>query len=303
MGIIAMGYMNRLGYLIREGLRSVFTHGFMSFASITIILACLLIMGSFTLLALNIDYLIKDLESDNEMLAFIDDSLEVEDAQAIEPYIAAIPNVRDVVFIRREQAYEDFLATNAEVEDAVYEDIESDVFRHRYVVYLDDIAYMAETQAEVKTVEGVADVAAQLDISEGFVTVQNIVSAVSAVIIVILLIVSIFIMSNTVKLTTFSRREEIAIMRMVGATNSFIRTPFIIEGLFIGLIGATFAFFAQWGVYTLVSDSVMNHITGGLVNVIPFESLMLTVGLMFAGVGTVVGLFGGSLAIRNYLRV
>lgn len=293
--------MNKTGYLIGEGFRSVFKHGFMSFASVTIIIACLLIMGSFSLLAVNINQLIADLESQNEMLAFVDETLDRDEATAIEPYLRAQSNVADVKFITKEEALQDY---KEDFENkSIFTEIESDVFRDRYVIYLEDIAYMAETQQNLKQVEGIADVSAQLEISRGFVTVRNIVSAVSAILIVILFVVSVFIMSNTIKLTTFSRREEIAIMKMVGATNGFIRTPFIIEGLFLGISGAAIAFFAQWGLYTLVCDRVMAGISQSLVTVIPFAVLALPVGLVFLAVGVFIGLFGGSIAIRNYLKV
>lgn len=296
-----MGFINKVGYLLKEGFRSVFTHGFMSFASVTIIIACLLIMGSFSLLAININSLIADLESQNEMLAFVEESLTMEQAQAIKPYLLAESNVSDVVFITREEAYAEFKKDYED--DKIFEGIESDTFRDRYVIYLEDIAYMAETKQKLEGVEGIEEVSAMLEISKGFVTVRNIVSAVSVILIVILFVVSVFIMSNTVKLTTFGRREEIAIMKMVGATNSFIRMPFVIEGLVLGIAGAGLAFLAQWGIYVLVCDSVMTGIAGGLVNVVAFETLMLPVGGVFLGVGVVVGLFGGSIAIQNYLKV
>ena len=294
-----MGFMNKLGYLIGEGFRSVFTHGFMSFASVTIIIACLTIMGSFSLLAVNIDAVIEDLEQDNEMLAFVDETVPDDKAKAIEPMLTAINNVASVKFVSREEAMEDF---KDEYENSsIFDEIDATVFRHRYIIYLDDIALMAQTKADIEQVEGIADVSAQLEISKGFVTVRNIVSAVSLILIIILGIVSIFIMSNTIKLTTFSRREEIAIMKMVGATNSFIRTPFIIEGL--GIIGSAVAFALQWGIYSFVGEKVMNSMANIYVTVIPFQQLMMPVGLLFLGVGVFVGLFGGSIAIRNYLKV
>ncbi|MGM9526904.1 MAG: permease-like cell division protein FtsX [Oscillospiraceae bacterium] len=296
-----MGFMNKLGYLIGEGFRSVFTHGFMSFASVTIIIACLTIMGSFSLLAVNIDAVIEDLEQDNEMLAFVDETVPDDKAKAIEPMLTAINNVASVKFVSREEAMEDF---KDEYENSsIFDEIDATVFRHRYIIYLDDIALMAQTKADIEQVEGIADVSAQLEISKGFVTVRNIVSAVSLILIIILGIVSIFIMSNTIKLTTFSRREEIAIMKMVGATNSFIRTPFIIEGLVLGIIGSAVAFALQWGIYSFVGEKVMNSMANIYVTVIPFQQLMMPVGLLFLGVGVFVGLFGGSIAIRNYLKV
>lgn len=301
MGITVMAFWNKTVYLSREGLKSVFTHGFMSFASITIMLACLTIMGSFSLLSINIQALITQLESDNEMLAFIDESYSEEEALAVEPYILAQNNISDVEFVSRETAMENFKSDYESQE--LWENIEAEVFRHRYIIHVEDIAYMSETKVALEGVEGVADVSAQLEISQGLVTVRNVVSAISALLIVILFMVSIFIMSNTVKLTTFGRREEIAIMKMVGATNTFIRTPFVIEGLILGIIGSGLAFFAQWGLYSLVCDKLMGSIAGSLVSVIPYEQLMLPVGVSFLGVGVFVGLFGGSIAIRNYLKV
>jgi cell division transport system permease protein len=293
--------MNKLGYLIKEGFRSVFTHGFMSFASVTIIIACLLIMGSFSLLAVNIDALIDKLEKENEMLAFVDESYSETKALALQDDIEAVANVSKVEFISREEAFESFKSDYDN--QSLFDDIESDTFRHRFVVYLDDIALMADTKTAIEQVPGIAEVSAQLDISKGFVTVRNIVSAVSLILIVILFIVSVFIMANTIKLTTFGRREEIAIMKMVGATNGFIRTPFVVEGLVLGLTGSIFAFLLQWGLYELICGKVMTTIAGSFVEVLPFMTVALPVGLVFLAVGLVVGVFGGSIAIRNYLKV
>ncbi len=301
VGITAMGFLNKLGYLAGEGFKSIFTHGFMSFASVTIIIACLTIMGSFSLLAVNIDALIDSLERENEMLAFVDEKVPDDEARAIEDKLTAIPNVASVEFVSRDEATEDF--KDGFENSSIFDEIDSTVFRHRYVIYLDDISLMAQTKGQIETVDGVADVKAQLEISKGFVTVRNIVSAVSLVLIVILFVVSVFIMSNTIKLTTFGRREEIAIMKMVGATNGFIRTPFIIEGLVLGIIGAGIAFLIQWGIYTFICDKVMASIAGAYVTMLPFATLMIPVGLVFLAVGVIVGTFGGSIAIRNYLKV
>lgn len=295
-----MGFMNKLGYLFKEGFRSIATHGFMSFASVTIITACLIIMGSFSLLSVNIDAIIEKLESENEMLAFVDETYSEKEARALENVVLAVPNVSRTVFVSRDQAFEEFKAGQ---DRKVFESIDATTFRDRYVVYLDDISLMADTKVNLEKIGGIDEVSAQLEISKGLVTARNVVSAISLVLIVILFIVSVFIMSNTVKLTTFGRREEIAIMRMVGATNSFIRTPFVIEGLTLGVIGSGLALLIQWGIYTLLTDRIMTSIAGGYVQVISFGILALPVGLVFLGIGVVIGAFGGTIAIRNYLKV
>lgn len=296
-----MGFMNKLGYLFKEGFRSIATHGFMSFASVTIITACLIIMGSFSLLSVNIDAIIDRLESENEMLAFVDESYSEKEARSLENVVLAVPNVSKTVFVTRDEAFEEYKVKYPDRK--VFEAIDASVFRDRYVIYLDDISRMVETKGNLEKIEGIAEVGAQLEISKGLVTARNVVSAISLVLIVILFIVSVFIMSNTIKLTTFGRREEIAIMRMVGATNSFIRTPFIIEGLTLGVIGAGLALLIQWGIYALLTDRIMTSIAGSYVQVIPFVALALPVGLVFLGVGFVVGAFGGTIAIKNYLKV
>jgi cell division transport system permease protein len=129
------------------------------------------------------------------------------------------------------------------------------------------------------------------------------VSVISLILTAVLTFVSFFIMSNTIKLTTYGRREEIAIMKMVGATNAFIRTPFVIEGLILGLLGGLFGFLIQWLLYTLLNSSLMDTLTGSFVTLVPFKTVMWPLLAAFLGIGVLIGVFGGLNAIRNYLKV
>lgn len=291
----------RLGYLIREGFRSITTHGFMSFATVAIIVACLIIMGSVSLLSLNINALIKDLENQNEIVVFVDESLSDEAmARDLQRNIEAVDNVASAQFVSREEAMDSFMS---KYDASLMEGIDEDVFRHRFVVRLNDIAYMSQTKTELEAIRGVAKVNAHLDYAKSFVTIRNVVSIVSLVLIVMLIFVSFFIMTNTIKLATFGRREEIAIMKMVGATNGFIRLPFVIEGLVLGMLGGGIAFLAEWGLYNLVTGRVIGSMTGTLLNVVPFRDVALPVFIVFMATGILVGVFGGLNAIRNYLKV
>lgn len=272
----------------------------MSFASVTIIVACLLIMGSFSLVAVNINSLIKSLESQNEVVAFISEDLTEKQAMALQDDIEKVDNVASADFVSRGTAMSDFMK---DYDKDLMEGIDQSVFRDRFVIHLKDISLMAQTKAALENVSGVAKVNAHIDYANGFITVRNIVSAVTLVLIVLLVIVSFFIMSNTIKLATFSRREEIAIMRMVGATNGFIRLPFVVEGLALGILGGLLAFFAEWGLYALVTGKIMATIAGKFVEVVPFSTVAMPVLLVFAGTGILVGGFGGVNAIRNYLKV
>ncbi len=294
--------LSRSGYLIREGFRSIKTHRFMSFATVTIIMACLIIIGSVSLLAVNIDKLISELESQNEVVAFVDDTIITQESTARElaGALEAVDNVESVEFVSRTEAMDSFMS---QYDEDLMEGIDETVFRHRFVIHLVDIAEMAQTKAALESIPGIFKVRAHLEYADTFVTVRNIVSVISFILAVILVFVSVFIMSNTVKLATFGRREEIAIMKMVGATNSFIRLPFVVEGLVLGILGGGLAFFAEWGLYGLLSGRLMGTLTGSFLTMVPFKSVALPVLIFYLCTGILVGVFGGVNAIRNYLKV
>ena len=285
---------------MREGFRSITTHGFMSFASVTIIMACLIIMGSAALLTLNIDAMIKSLEDQNEVVAFVDESYTEEEAASLEGAVAAIDNVSSVQFVDRTAAMDNFMSSYSE---SLMEGIDETVFRHRFVVQLTDISLMAQTKAALEAVDGIVKVNAHLDYAKSFVAIRNVVSIIALALIAILAFISVFIMTNTIKLATFNRREEIAIMKMVGANNSFIRLPFVVEGLVLGILGGGLGFLAELGLYQLVTGRVVGGVTGNLISVVPLSAVAMPMFIAFMGTGILVGVFGGVNAIRNYLKV
>ena len=287
--------------MIGEGFRNIFTHGFMSFASVTIIIACLIVMGSFTLLDINVNNIIDDIGNQNQILAYVDESMSAQDASAkLQTKIASIDNVADVEFVSRTEAKNNFME---KYDESLMEGIDDEVFRHRFVVQLTDLSQMAQTQAAISEVDGIVKVNAPIDYADKFISVRNVVSVVSLALIVILVFVSLFIMSTTIKLATFGRREEIAIMKMVGASNSFIRCPFVVEGLILGVVGGGLAFLAQWGLYTALESKITSSLAISFVNIVPFSELWPFVLAVFMAVGVIVGAFGGAIAIRNYLKV
>ncbi len=291
---------SKIGYLIKEGFKSILTHGFMSFASVTIIVACLVIMGSFALIAVNVDSMLDDLESQNQVVAYVEETFTEDQARALQTQIEYISNIRSCQFVSRQQAKEELAASYED--SSMFQDVPDTAFRDRFIIYLQDISLTEQTQSQLYEIIGIAEVRADLQVARGFVTVRNVISAVSLILVVVLVIVSVFIMSNTVKLATLSRRDEIAIMKIVGASNWFIRFPFVVEGLVLGLLGGALAFLLEWGVYDVVATRIMSML-GGLINVIPFGSISVAVMAVYMGVGLVVGVFGSSIAIRNYLQV
>jgi len=292
--------MSRIGYYIREGVDSIFNHGLISFATICVILACLLIMGSFASVALNVNHIIGNLEDQVSLLAFVDDKWSEEEARAIESQILALDNVSSVTFVSRAEALDQYLAQLSESE--LFEDIEPEILRDRYLVYLKDISLMASTQNQLKDVPGIARINAHLAIAQGMVATRRIVNIVSIVMIVLLMAVSVFIMANTLRLAAFTRRNEVAIVRMIGATNAFIRGPFNVEGMLLGLTGSLIAFLLQWFLYIMVTGRIADSSLAFL-DIIPFSALALPLLACFVIIGLLVAIFGSRIAIRNYMRI
>lgn len=305
-GIITMKHRFNVGYYITEGFHSIFTHGLMSFAAVCMIVACLLIMGSFSLVAVNAGSMLGDLEKQNEFFAYVDDSFGAAQVQELQYKLQQVPNVSSVTYISKAEAKAKFDATYAETDDAeLFTGLPDDVYRDRFAIHVKDIQQFSSTVEAVKGMEadGVSWVRAESEVANGFVVVRNIASGVALILVFILVVVSLFIIANTIKLGTFTRRDEISIMKMCGAANGFVRWPFVVEGVLLGLTGAVVAFFLQWGVYELMAKAISTSDTIKLITIMPFESMALMVLGIFAGAGLLVGVVGSVLAIRKFLQV
>lgn len=290
---------HNFGYFIHEGVSNMFSHGFMSFAAIGITVACLLIMGTFTLVAVNANGLLKDLERENEMLAFVEE--DFAEPKNLQKKLEAIPNIASVTFISRQQAMETFLEQYPEEE--MFQDLDPEILRDRFSLKILDLERISQTKAAVAAVDGIARVNASEEVAGGFITLRNVATVVCVALIAILFLVSVFIISNTIRLTTFDRREEIAIMRMVGATNGFIRWPFVYEGFLLGLFSAVIGFFLQWGLYEAVARSIASNDTINLITTVPFVDMWSYVAVIFAIAGMLIGVGGSLSAISKFLQV
>ena len=294
-------FSNQIWYHIKEGFRSIFTHGLMSFASVCMIVACLLIMGSFSLVAVNINEMLGQLEDENEFLAYVDESLDSGQSMSLQAKLASIPNVASATYMSKEEALKNFQEEQGNA--ALFQDIPADSLRDRYSIHVEDIELMEQTVAEVEAVTGIAETRAALEIAEGFVMLRNVATAIAIILIAMLVLISIFIIANTIKLATFSRREEIAIMKMCGATNWFIRWPFLVEGLLLGLMGGLVAYVCQWGVYSLIGKAMAESGILEIITMIPFYDLAGVVLPVFVAVSLVIGGGGSAFAIRKFLQV
>lgn len=292
---------NNIGYLLKEGIRGIFLHGFMSFAAVCVTVACLIIVGSFSILAYNLDVMVRDLNQTSEILVYIDSDLSDAEARSIGTKINALSNVLQAKFVSREEALEKFVEDHNG--DSAFNGVQASDLRHRYEVTLEDNSLMDQTDAQLQQIPGVAKTNAAYELAQGFTTIQQVLHIASVAMIAVLLVISLLIISNTVKLAMYDRRDEISIMKMVGATNGFIRLPFIVEGFTLGMMGAVLAFGLEWVGYDALVERLSNVDSLKLFTFVPFESLLIPMLIVFGAAGLFVGIVGSWTSIRKFMDV
>ena len=293
---------NKFSYLMKEGVRGIFLHGFMSFAAVCVTVACLLIVGLFSSLVYNLNITVDHLNQTNKIIAYVDDSLELAEARSIGSNINRIANVEEAIFVDRKDALQEFIGNYENTED--FAGLEEDTLQHRYKITLVDNRELSKTQESLLAIPGIVEVKVATELAEGFSQMQDVLQIFSVLIIGILLVVSLLIISNTVKLAMYDRRDEIAIMKMVGATNSFIRLPFLVEGLTLGMLGAGIAFGIEWALYDgLVAKINQMRMVRDLIQFVDFSELLLPMIATFGLAGLFVGIVGSWTSIRKFLDV
>ena len=292
---------SNIGYLMKEGFRGIFLHGFMSFAAVCVTVACLIIVGSFSILAYNLDVMVQDLNQTSEILVYIDSDLSDAEARSIGTKINALSNVLQAKFISREEALESFVKDHNG--DSAFNGVQASDLRHRYEVTLEDNSLMDQTDAQLQQIPGVAKTNAAYELAQGFTTIQQVLHIASVALIAVLLVISLLIISNTVKLAMYDRRDEISIMKMVGATNGFIRLPFIVEGFTLGMMGAILAFGLEWVGYDALVNRISSVDSLRLFTFVPFKTLLIPMLIVFGAAGLFVGIVGSWTSIRKFMDV
>ncbi len=288
--------INNFGYLMKEGVRGVFQHRFMAFAAIIVTVACLLIVGSFAVLTYNVNIIVDDLNQTNEVMVYIDETYSEQEAASVGTLLNLVSNVHKVDPVSKEDAL-------AQLEkDYGHMGVNKDDLRFRFRVELEDNAKMEQTVKEIETIPGVANINAPYELAEKFSSVQQVLQMVSGVMILALLAVSLLLISNTVKMAMFHRQEEISIMKMVGATNGFIRIPFVVQGFLVGMVGAAVAFVLEWLIYDALLDHIRDAGLEELLPFVPFSELLWPMILTFATAGLFVSVMGSYPAIRKFMN-
>ncbi len=293
--------ISNIGYLLKEGIRGIFLHGFMSFAAVFVTVACLLIVGTFTAVTHNLSLMVEQLNNNSEILVYIDDTYTLDKAKQVESRVRLVDNVSQADLVTREQVLEEFRQSFAD--PSLLETVTPDTFEYRVRVLLLDNTKLADTQDRLMLVPGVTEVKSPDGLIQGFTDLQEVLRVVSVVLIVILLFVSLLIISNTVKMAMADRKNEIAIMKMVGATNGFIRLPYVVQGFTLGMLGAGAAFGLEWLLYDAMAGKLNAYDTLSFLSFVPFSQILPLMIPVFLGAGMFVGVVGSWNSIRKYMNV
>ena len=293
--------INNIGYLLKEGIRGIFLHGFMSFAAVFVTVACLLIVGSFTAITHNLSLMVEELNSNSEILAYVDDTYTWDKAKQVESRVRLVDNVSDADLVTREEALDDFRQSFKD--PSLLDNVAPDTLQYRVRILLLDNTKLSETRDRLLLIPGVVEVSSPDGLIEGFTNLQEVLQVVSLVLIAILLFVSLLIISNTVKMAMADRKNEISIMKMVGATNGFIRLPFVVQGFTLGMLGAGVAFGLEWLLYDAMAGKINAYETLSFLSFVPFSQILPLMIPVIIGAGMFVGVVGSWNSIRKYMNV
>lgn len=297
------------GYLLKTGFKNIYTNRLMSFASIGVLVACLMLIGGAILLSLNVENMVGIAEEQNEVVAFLENGLTEEEIEEIGSKIHKLDNIENVTFVSKKEGLKQ--EQNKEKWGGLLDGLseEDNPLPDCYRIKLVDITQnkLEQTYAEVLRIEGVAEGSAPHEEATILTDIETAVSTVGFIIVVILAGVSVMIIANTIKITVFARSKEINIMKLVGATDTFIRMPFVIEGILIGLISALVAFGLLWLGYNyaiqMIAENSSSWLKVAAENLIPFESVAMYLlgGFSIGGAG--MGMIGSGIFIRKHLKV
>ena len=290
-----------LRYLTKEGFRNIHVHKLMTVASVTVMLSCLLLIGGAYLIYVNIQSVIDRVGEQNVIMVFIEDSATDDEEAILEGHIKSIPNVKNCEFVPREESYESILYDMGETA-TVLEGIDSSFLPDAYKVTIDDMEQFGSTVSSISALDNVLNVRENGELAQKLASIQNAVSLISVAIVAILLIVSLFIIANTVRITMFSRSLEISIMKAVGATNWFIRWPFLVEGIIIGVISALVSYGLVFVLY-YGAEKVFAEMFSILGNtMVPFENGAAVLITAFLATGIITGALGSFISLGRYLK-
>ncbi len=291
----------RLGYLTREGFKNIWVNRFLSVATVLVLVACLIIVGTGSLIFLNINSLLDLIEGQNVVMVYVRDEATDYETESLGLQLQDMNNIKNVEFVPREDAFENQKEQFGD-KAALLEGLSAEILPDAYKVVVADLSMFDSTVNEIKKLETVLKVRENSDLASKVEMLRNAVSYISLGVIVILFLVSMFIVSNTIRITIYNRRLEISIMKAVGATNSFIRWPFLVEGVLLGLISAVVSLLLEYVVYSIALiwfADLMSTLGGTPVEFLDYIWFFLAV---FVFIGVEIGTTGSLISLNKYLK-
>ena len=290
-----------LKYLTREGFRNIWVNRMMSIASVTVLMACLVIIGIGSMLYFNINSLLDIVEAQNIVMVYVDYEADDLEASQVGIDIKNIPNIAECEFIPKEDAFQKQIDEMGS-DSAIFEGITESPLPDAYRVTVSDLTQYALTVEQIKAVENVMNVRENSDLASKLVSIRQAVTVVSAGIVLMLFLVALFIISNTIRITMYSRKLEINIMKAVGATNGFIRWPFFVEGILLGLISSVVSLLLLWGIYELIVYAFSSVVTMFGFTFVPFINYIWYILAVFVAIGFFTGGIGSMVSMNKYLK-
>lgn len=292
------------GYLLGEGFINVFHNKKSSGASLAIMCATMLIFGLFFMIIENLNNAVETLETQQGIQVFIQKTATDAQMEQIGEQIQAIDGVNKVTFVSKEDALNQTKEKLKDKQALIAGWDESNPFKASYLVTLTDLKLSSQVQDEIKKIDNIDSIQSRDETINGLVAIANGVRIVSAVILTLLVLISIFIIGNTIKLTVHARRKEISIMKYVGATDSFIRWPFVIEGIIIGIVAALLSILVLGIAYSLITNAAANSIISTMgIKLLSFTDMTTLLVIVYMVLGIGIGALGSSISMRKYLQV
>lgn len=294
---------NNFTYLIKQGIVSVWKNRLMSFASICILMVSLLLVGLSVLLMMDVEIILGNVEDKNEIAVFLNDDA---DETHIKDMLTTNEFIESVVFVSKEEGLAKYMEGQDEY-TALFESLPFNPVPAAFKVQINDLSKMDSVVEQIKTIDGVYEVSAPYDFAGFMVDIRGTLTIIGIAVLIALVTVCIVIVSNATRASVFARRKEISIMKYVGATNSFIKTPFFVEGAFIGIIAGA----ASWiltqlaynALYQLFSQDISLWVVFGMINIIPFESVSLYCLAFNCIAGALLSTIGTMLSMGKHLKV
>lgn len=292
--------IERLRYFLKEGFRSIWVNRLMSIASILVLCICLVMLGTTYLTSININNFLAQLESKNQIMVYLNKDADDKVISSVGAAINELDNIKSSTFLTKDKIFEQAKETLGK-QDIILNGIDSSAFDSAYQIELKDLSKFSETTASLQKIEGVKYVRQDEALASTLTNIKNVVNSTGFWLFVILAVISLFIISNTIKLALFSRKREVNIMKYVGATDWFIRFPFIIEGAMIGIIAAGVGLLLQWLIYSQLISGLITAIN--ISAPIAYASKLYVIIPGFLVGGCIVGILGSILSLRKYLKV